>query len=350
MAEDRDGAIEAALAEIPAEHLDADLVAAKVARVEDGRITLRYPYPGQSAGQRAVAQIRERLRDTGHEASVEVVTKIEPRLCPGGAERLPGVANVVAVASAKGGVGKSTVAANLALGLQAEGARAGLLDADVHGPSVAAAFGGGTPQVNDAEQLEPLRLGGLQAISMGHLIEGDQPMVWRGPMVAKALRQFLRETAWRDLDFLVVDLPPGTGDVPLSLAQNAPLAGAVIVTTPQELAIADARRGVKMFEKVSVPVLGYVANMIHFICPGCGAKHEVFGPGAAGQFGRELKLSSLAELPLDSRIGTSAEPVLLANPEAPVSAAFRELAVRVGVELLKRPVDRGAKLPPIKPA
>ncbi len=339
------------LAEIPAEHLNGDLISSGVARIDDGKITLRYPYPGQSAGERAAAAIEQRLGDAGLAAAVALETAIAPRLCQGGVDRLDGVKNLIAVASAKGGVGKSTVAINLALALQAEGARTGVLDADIHGPSIAAALGESEkPLLDEQDRLVPLELAGLQVMSMGYLVDQEQPMVWRGPMLIKALRQFLRDTAWSGLDFLIVDLPPGTGDVQLSLAQHAPIAGAIVVSTPQELALADAVRGVGMFAKVSVPVLGCVANMTHFICPDCGAKHAVFGGGAVADFARERELELLAELPLDPNVSSSATPVMTREPDSEASKAFRALAVRVGVELLKRPEDRGAKLPQIQPS
>lgn len=337
------------LAAIPAEHLDGDLISSGVARIDDGKITLRYPYPGQSAGERAAAAIEQRLGDAGLAAAVAIETAIAPRLCQGGVERLDGVKNLIAVASAKGGVGKSTVAINLALALQAEGACTGVLDADIHGPSIAAALGESEkPLLDEQDRLVPLELAGLQVMSMGYLVDQEQPMVWRGPMLIKALRQFLRDTAWSGLDFLIVDLPPGTGDVQLSLAQHAPIAGAIVVSTPQKLALADAVRGVGMFAKVSVPVLGCVANMTHFICPDCGAKHSVFGGAEVADFARERELELLAELPLDPSVSSSAAPVMIREPDSEASQAFRKLAVRVGVELLKRPEDRGTKLPPVQ--
>lgn len=339
------------LVEVSAEHLDGDLISSGVARIEDGKITLRYPYPGQSVGERAVAAIKKRLDEAGVDAAVTIETVIAPRLCQGGVERLDGVKNLIAVASAKGGVGKSTVAINLALALQAEGASTGVLDADIHGPSIAAALGESEkPLLDEQDRLVPLELAGLQVMSMGYLVDQEQPMVWRGPMLIKALRQFLRDTAWSGLDFLIVDLPPGTGDVQLSLAQHAPIAGAIVVSTPQELALADAVRGVGMFAKVSVPVLGCVANMTHFVCPDCGAKHAVFGGGEVADFARERELELLAELPLDPSVSSSAAPVMIREPDSEASQAFRELAVRVGMELLKRPEDRGAKLPQIQPS
>lgn len=335
----------------PAAHLDGDLLTTKVARIVPGAsgalaVELVFPYPAASVGASACAKLRAALAAAGlAEVKVSHRSEIARRMAQGGAERIAGAANVIAVASAKGGVGKSLVAANLALALAAEGARAGLLDADIHGPSVARQFGGDKPQINEREQIVPHVRHGIQVLSMGHLVEPDQAVIWRGPMVVKALRQLLRETAWDGLDFLVLDLPPGTGDVALSIAQSTPVTGAIVVSTPQDLAIADALRGVGMFAKLSIPVLGYVANMASFVCPSCGAAHELFGAGAAEELGERGQLPLLAKLPLEPRVARLQEPALAADDRDAFAQLFRELATEVGVRLLARPIDRGASIP-----
>ena len=343
--------LEEILRGLPAAHLDGDLLTSKVASVSEGdkpAISLSFPYPAATIGKRAQEEVRAELAKEGlSHVAVSSSTKIARRLAQGGAQRIDGAANIIAVASAKGGVGKSLVAANLALALQAEGTRVGLLDADIHGPSIAMVFGGGQPLVDEQEQIVPLERHGIQVISMGHLVDPDQAVIWRGPMVVKALRQLLRETAWKDLDFLVLDLPPGTGDVQLSIAQSTPVTGAIVVSTPQALALADALRGVQMFAKLSIPVLGYVANMTSFICPDCGSEHEIFGVGKAARLADQAGLELLATLPLNPQVADLQKPAFAANPNDAFAYAFRELAVRVGVSLLRRPVDRGANIPEI---
>ena len=342
--------IEAILKEIPAEHLDGNLVDGNIASVEEGgrKIVLSYPYPGKSAGQKAALLINEKLKDKGlHGIEVESKTKIASRVVQGGVERIEGVRNVIAVASAKGGVGKSMVAANLALALKAEGASSGLLDADIYGPSVPLMFGNGKPGVDDQEKLVPLDRHGIKVLSMGNLVEEDQAVIWRAPMVVRALQQLLRQSAWGDIDFLVLDMPPGTGDVQLSVAQQVPVTGAVIVTTPHELALADAKRAVSMFNRVSIPVLGHVANMTTFVCPGCGAEHRLFGD--ATTLAGKLGLKELAGLPLDPGLGAggAASLALVEKPDGDLAEKFRKLAVAIGVALLGKSQDRSAAFPKI---
>jgi ATP-binding protein involved in chromosome partitioning len=251
---------------------------------------------------------------------------------------LKSIRNVVAVASGKGGVGKSTVAANLALAWYVQGARVGILDADIYGPSQPRMMGltGQRPVTRDGRILEPLRAHGLEVMSIGFLIDEEQPMVWRGPMVTQALTQLLGDTHWGELDYLVVDMPPGTGDIQLTLCQRVPVSGAVIVTTPQDIALLDARKGLKMFEKVSVPVLGVVENMSTHICPKCGYEEHVFGAGGGARMAREHQVELLGELPLDIRVREQADggrPTVVAEPESPQARAFLDMARRTAVRL-----------------
>ena len=246
---------------------------------------------------------------------------------------LPNVKNILAIASGKGGVGKSTTAANLALALQAEGARVGLLDADIYGPSIPRMMGvSGKPDSKDGQHLEPKLAHGIQTMSIGFMIEEDTPMIWRGPMVTQALTQLLNETNWVDLDYLIIDLPPGTGDIQLTLCQRVPVSAALIVTTPQDIALLDARKGLKMFEKVDVPVLGIVENMSYFCCPNCGHRSEIFAHGGARACAAQFGVDFLAEIPLDGEIRITADdgrPIVVSQPNHPMAEAYRQLALTV---------------------
>jgi ATP-binding protein involved in chromosome partitioning len=244
-----------------------------------------------------------------------------------------GVERVIAVASGKGGVGKSTTAANLALALTGEGLRVGILDADIYGPSMPRLFGlKGKPEVTETRVIRPLEAHGLKIMSMGFLVSEDTAMVWRGPMVAGAVQQLLREVAWEPLDVLVVDMPPGTGDAQLTLAQSIALAGVVIVSTPQDLALIDARRGVEMFRKVNAPILGIIENMSMFICPNCGARHDIFGHGGARREAARIGVPFLGEIPLELALretSDSGQPIVVSQPSSPITAAYRDIARRV---------------------
>ncbi|MBV9516542.1 MAG: Mrp/NBP35 family ATP-binding protein [Hyphomicrobiales bacterium] len=244
-----------------------------------------------------------------------------------------GVGRVIAVASGKGGVGKSTTAANLGLALAGEGIRVGILDADIYGPSMPRLFGlKGRPEVTEARVIRPLEAHGLKIMSMGFLVSEETAMVWRGPMVAGAVQQLLREVAWEPLDVLVVDMPPGTGDAQLTLAQSITLAGAVIVSTPQDLALIDARRGVEMFRKVNAPILGIIENMSMFICPNCGARHDIFGHGGARREAARIGVPFLGEIPLELALretSDSGNPIVASQPSSPIAAAYRDIARRV---------------------
>jgi ATP-binding protein involved in chromosome partitioning len=246
---------------------------------------------------------------------------------------IPGVGAIIAVASGKGGVGKSTVAANLALGLKANGLAVGVLDADIYGPSMPRMLGiSGRPRSRDGKTLQPMENYGLSVMSMGFLVPEDTPMIWRGPMVMSALQQMLREVEWGALDIMVVDMPPGTGDAQLTMAQQVPLAGAVIVSTPQDIALLDARKGLNMFRKVDVPVLGIVENMSYFLCPHCGGRSEIFSHGGARREAELLGTEFLGEVPLDLKIretSDSGHPITVSDPQNPHSAVFRQIAARV---------------------
>jgi ATP-binding protein involved in chromosome partitioning len=258
----------------------------------------------------------------------------------------PGVAAIVAVASGKGGVGKSTTAVNLALGLRDLGLKVGVLDADIYGPSMPKLLGiRGRPETLGGNRLKPMTGYGLTVMSIGFLVAEDTPMIWRGPMVMSALTQMLREVEWGTLDIMVVDMPPGTGDAQLTMAQQVPLAGAVIVSTPQDLALIDARRGVEMFKRVNVPVLGVVENMSYFVCPKCGERHDIFGHGGAHQEADRLGVPFLGEVPLDIAIRETSDagrPVVATDPDGPHAKVYREIAGRVRDQLKGRGAGRAA--------
>jgi ATP-binding protein involved in chromosome partitioning len=283
--------------------------------------------------------------------SVNVQMKIVPHAVQRGVKLVPGIKNIVAVASGKGGVGKSTTAVNLALALRAEGAGVGVLDADIYGPSQPIMLGiRGRPESRDGKSLEPMEGHGIQAMSIGFLIDPDTPMVWRGPMVTQALEQLLNETKWRDIDYLVVDLPPGTGDIQLTLAQRVPVTGAVIVTTPQDIALIDARKGLKMFEKVGVPILGIVENMSTHICSKCGHEEHIFGAGGGDRMGKDYNVELLGALPLDIAIREQADsgmPTLVSDPDGRVSRIYKQIARRVAVKIAEKAQDHSAAFPKI---
>jgi ATP-binding protein involved in chromosome partitioning len=269
-----------------------------------------------------------------------------------GLKPLPGVSNLLAVASGKGGVGKSTVAVNFALALSQEGARVGILDADIYGPSQPRMLGlmGRRPETRDGKTLEPLEAHGLEAMSIGFLVDDQQPMAWRGPMVTSALNQLLTQTRWGDLDYLVVDMPPGTGDIQLTLAQRVPVSGAVIVTTPQDIALADARKGLEMFQKVNVPVLGVVENMSVHVCSNCGHEERIFGERGGSDLASQYGVPLLGALPLDRRIRLETDegkPTVAADPTGPLARAFREAALRAVGELAARAKDYSRLFPSI---
>jgi len=284
--------------------------------------------------------------------SANVYQKIVSHAVQKGVKLIPGVKNIIAVASGKGGVGKSTTAVNLALALAAEGANVGLLDADIYGPSQPQMLGipDSQPESTDGRKLEPMIAYGIQAMSIGFLIDPETPMVWRGPMVTQALNQLLTDTNWKDLDYLVVDLPPGTGDIQLTLAQQVPVTGAVIVTTPQDIALLDARKGLKMFEKVGIPILGIVENMSIHICSKCGHEEHIFGEGGGKKMCADYEVEFLGALPLDKNIREqvdSGHPSVVAEPQGRAAEIYRAIARRIGVKIAEMAKDHSSKFPTI---
>ncbi len=314
-------------------------------------VVLGYPAQTQFALMRKMVEDELKTLSGVGRIEVNVSTKIVSRSVQRGVKLIPGIKNIIAVASGKGGVGKSTTAANLALALAAEGASVGMLDADIYGPSQPTMLGGhGRPESRDGKSLEPMEAHGLQVMSIGFLIDAETPMGWRGPMVTQALEQLLNDTRWRDLDYLVVDLPPGTGDIQLTLAQRVPVTGAVIVTTPQDIALIDARKGFKMFEKVGIPILGVVENMSIHICTQCGHEEHIFGSCGAEKMSGDYDAEFLGALPLDMRIREQADggkPTVVALPDSRISEIYRQIARRVAVKIADLSQDHSAAFPKI---
>jgi len=316
------------------------------------RVLLNYPAAGWHVDLDAL--IKQTLMHDGSVEAVTVEIETEPlaHAVQGGLSPLDGVGNVIAVASGKGGVGKSTVAVNLALALQAEGATVGVLDADIYGPSIPRMLGlSGKPETTSNRRILPMRSHGLQAMSIGVLVETDQAMIWRGPMATQALQQMVSETLWDGLDYLIVDLPPGTGDIQLTLAQRIPVAAAVTVTTPQDVAVDDVRRAVAMFAKVRVPVLGVIENMSTHVCSNCGHEEAIFGEGGGSRIAREAGLALLGEIPLNACLGRSTdqgEPIVMSEPENPSSIRFSEIARRVAGRLSLQARNQTIRMPKIK--
>jgi len=316
------------------------------------QVVLGFPTGGYA--QELGAALERQLAAAGVAAplTLELQSDIGAHAVQRNLKPLGDIRNVVAVASGKGGVGKSTVAVNLALAWAAQGARVGILDADIYGPSQPLMLGlvGERPLSSDGKHLQPLVSHGVSAMSIGFLVDSEQPMVWRGPMVTQALTQLLGETQWGALDYLVVDMPPGTGDIQLTLAQRVPVAGALIVTTPQDIALADARKGLKMFEKVSVPVLGIVENMSVHVCSSCGHIEHIFGAGGGERMAREYGVRLLGELPLDVHIREEADggrPTVVAAPDSARARPYFEMARRTAAALALRARDRSALFPKI---
>jgi ATP-binding protein involved in chromosome partitioning len=316
------------------------------------RIVLGFPVGGYD--EELTKALAQHVAAAGIHTSltVELESDIKAHAVQRNLKPLEQIKNIVAVASGKGGVGKSTVAVNLALAWAAQGASVGILDADIYGPSQPLMLGleGQRPSSPDGKHLKPLASHGVGAMSIGFLVDAEQPMVWRGPMVTQALTQLLSETHWGNLDYLVVDMPPGTGDIQLTLAQRVPVAGAVIVTTPQDIALADARKGLKMFEKVSVPVLGIVENMSIHVCSNCGHAEHIFGSGGGARMAAQYGVKLLGELPLDANIREEADsgrPTVVAAPDSPRAGAYFEMARRTAAALAIRSRDRSSLFPKI---
>jgi ATP-binding protein involved in chromosome partitioning len=325
----------------------------RIDRGDSVSLDVELGYPAASQLGLIREMIATALKQAGAaEVQVAVGSKIVSHTVQRGLKVMPNVRNVVAIYSGKGGVGKSTVAANLALALAAEGARVGVLDADIYGPSQPTMLGvSGQPESLDGKTMEPKENYGIQVNSIGLLVDPDTPMVWRGPMVTNALQQLLTQTNWKDVDYLVVDMPPGTGDIQLTLAQQVPVTGAVIVTTPQDIALLDAIKGLKMFEKVGVPILGIVENMAVHVCSQCGHAEHIFGSGGAERMSRDYEVEVLGSLPLDIRIREqtdSGRPTVVAEPDGPIAVQYKAIARRVAIRISERAKDLSSKMPSIK--
>ncbi len=344
--------------EVPDPHVGKSLGSAKAVKavnLEEGvlKVELSLGYPARTLGKEVSDAVVTHLSSqSGITAvDVQVTWQIRPHTVQSGLKPLPGIRNVIAVASGKGGVGKSTTAVNLALALAEEGARVGMLDADIYGPSQPTMLGlQGHPESSDGKSMDPLIGHGIQTMSVGFLIDPDQPMVWRGPMVTQALQQLLSDTHWDDLDYLVVDMPPGTGDVQLTLAQKVPVTGAIIVTTPQDIAMIDARKGFRMFEKVGVPILGVVENMSTHVCSHCGHEEHIFGEGGAERMCQDFGTELLGSLPLDIRIREQADsgrPTVVSEPDGALADRYRAIARRLAIKVAQRGEDHAAKFPRI---
>jgi len=336
-----------------------DFVSSKTVRnltVQDGDVAfdieLGYPAKSQIPGFRKALIAAAKGVAGVNNVSVNINVKIVAHAVQRGVALLPKVKNIVAVASGKGGVGKSTTAVNLALALAAEGASVGILDADIYGPSQPMMMGiDGRPESEDGQTMEPLENYGVQVMSIGFLVAQDEAMIWRGPMATQALEQLLRQTNWKDLDYLIVDMPPGTGDIQLTLSQRVPMTGAVIVTTPQDIALIDAKKGIKMFEKVGVPILGLVENMAVHICSNCGHSEHIFGVDGGKKMAAEYGMAYLGALPLNMQIRVQADngkPTVVADPDGEVAGIYKAVARQVALAIAAKNKDFSNKFPSIK--
>ena len=350
--------IKAVLAKVIDPNTNKDLITSKSVKnikieAADVSLDVELGYPAKSQFElirAAVVVAIAALPDVG-KVTVNVTSKIVAHSVQRGIKLMPNVKNIIAVASGKGGVGKSTTAANLALALAAEGAAVGILDADIYGPSQPMIMGiSGRPETVDGKTMEPLENHGLQVSSIGFMIDPDEPMVWRGPLVTQALQQLLGQTNWRDLDYLIVDMPPGTGDVQLTLSQKVPVTGAVIVTTPQDIALLDARKGLKMFEKVGIPILGIVENMSIHICSNCGHAEHIFGEGGGQKMCADFGVDFLGGLPLTMTIRQQADsgtPTVVAEPDGQIAGLYKDIARKVAIKVAEKAKDMTSKFPTI---
>lgn len=358
MADVSQSQVEEALKSYIDPYLESDLVSAKAIKnikIDGDKVTvdvvLGYPADGFKAELSDKLKEKVEALDGVSAASVTISHKIDAHAAQKGVNSIPGVKNIIAVASGKGGVGKSTTAVNLALALSAEGATVGILDADIYGPSQPRMLGvHQQPESSDGKSLEPLNSYHIQSMSIGYLIDEETPMIWRGPMVTQALEQLLNDTKWKDVDYLIIDLPPGTGDTQLTLAQKVPVSGAVIVTTPQDIALLDARKGLKMFEKVEVPVLGIIENMSIHICSNCGHEEHIFGAGGGERMAEQHDVDLLGALPLDMSIreGTDVgKPTVVADPDGRITQIYRDIARRMAAKLSLKAKDFSGSFPKI---
>lgn len=339
-------------------YLDKDLVTTKSIKnieIEGDKVTVNVVlgFPAKGYHDKLAAILKEKIEgiDGISNAEIQISTKIVSHKVQKTLKPIDNIKNIIAVASGKGGVGKSTVAVNLALALSAEGAKVGILDADIYGPSQPRMLGiAGRPESEDGQSLEPMNSYHLQAMSIGFLIDEETPMIWRGPMVTQALEQLLLDTRWKELDYLIVDLPPGTGDTQLTLAQKVPVSGAVVVTTPQDIALLDARKGLKMFQKVEVPVLGVVENMSIHICSECGHEEHIFGAGGGNKMAEQYSVNFLGSLPLDISIREDTDngkPTVVRDPDGRVAELYKEIARRTAAKLSLHGKNHAAKFPNI---
>jgi ATP-binding protein involved in chromosome partitioning len=329
--------------------------ALKNLQIQEGEVSfdieLGYPAKSQVPALRKALVAAAKTVAGVQNVSANITTKVISHQVQRGVQLMPNVRNIIAVASGKGGVGKSTTAANLALALAAEGARVGLLDADIYGPSQPMMLGiSRRPESEDGKTMEPLENHGVQVMSIGFLVDQDEAMIWRGPMATQALEQLLRQTNWKDLDYLIVDLPPGTGDIQLTLSQRVPMTGAVIVTTPQDIALLDAKKGIKMFEKVGVPILGIVENMAVHVCSNCGHVEHIFGAEGGKKMAEQYGMAYLGALPLDINIrmqADSGKPTVVADPDGEIAGIYKAVARRVAVGIAEKAKDFSSKFPTI---
>ncbi|WP_428356639.1 iron-sulfur cluster carrier protein ApbC [Methyloprofundus sp.] len=339
-------------------NVETDLVSARSVKsitVEGGRVqvNLELGYPAKSFIEGFKQQVTEQITalEGVSSAEVHISVNIVPHGVQNALKPIANIKNIIAIASGKGGVGKSTTSVNLALALAAEGASVGILDADIYGPSIPTMLGlSGYPDSQDNKTMMPKVAYGIQTISIGYLIEPDQPMIWRGPMVTNALQQLLNDTNWSNVDYLIVDLPPGTGDIQLTLSQQIPVSGAVIVTTPQDIALIDAQRGLAMFEKVSVPVLGVVENMSMHICSECGHEEAIFGSGGGMAMAEKNNIDLLGSLPLDIHIrefADSGRPTVVADPDGRPTQIYKQIARKMSAKLALKSKDYSSKFPNI---
>nr|WP_281180213.1 iron-sulfur cluster carrier protein ApbC [Thiohalomonas denitrificans] len=359
MAQVSQSQVEEALKGYSDPYLEKDVVSAKAVKdiqIDGGKvkIVVEYGFPMNGYRDEVSGKLKGLVEQVEGVDSVEIEidTRIVSHAAQKGVKHIKGVKNIIAVASGKGGVGKSTTSVNLALALAAEGATVGLLDADIYGPSQPRMLGvhDKKPDSPDGHTLEPIVNHDIQSMSIGYLIDEDTPMIWRGPMVTQALEQLLNDTNWREVDYLVIDLPPGTGDTQLTLAQKVPVSGSVIVTTPQDIALLDARKAYKMFEKVEVPVLGVVENMSIHICSNCGHEEHIFGEGGGQSMAKEYGVNFLGALPLDISIREetdSGKPTVVADPDGRISQIYRDIARKVGAKLAGQAKDYSARFPKI---
>ncbi len=359
MAELTEDNVKSALQEYIDPYMEKDLVAAKVVKniaIDGTKVSIDmvfgFPIGDHEKVLNDTLTAKLSALDGVSEVELNISSKILSHAAQQGVKHIEGVKNIIAVASGKGGVGKSTVAVNLALALSASGANVGMLDADIYGPSQPRMLGAsGQPQSADGQSMMPMMSYHIQSMSIGYLIEEETPMIWRGPMVTQALEQLLRDTRWSDLDYLIIDLPPGTGDTQLTLAQKIPVSGAVIVTTPQDISLLDARKGLKMFEKVQVPVLGVVENMSTHICTNCGHEEHIFGQGGGVSLAEEQDVDFLGSLPLDKQIREDADagkPTVVASPDSRITQIYKDIARRATAKLSLQSKDYSTKFPSIK--